>query len=603
MDFKYNSHEYKKPFGAVSNSENINIIFPISKHIPAQNVRIILRQHQGIEETFSVPFGFLRSEDNYNLWECNFTVEKTGLYFYRFEVDCPDGIWFIGKDDNNCAIRGNFLPEWQLTVYNSKYVSPKEYEGGIIYQVFVDRFNKKGDLPFNKKGVLKNWNEDVTIVDSDGVFRANDFYGGNIQGIIEKLDYFKSLNVDLLYLSPIFESWSNHRYDTADYMKIDDLLGSEKDFEELISKAKEKGIGVILDGVFNHTGADSIYFNKFNTYENLGAYQSRESKYYDWFTFKNFPDEYECWWGITVVPTINKNNPDYKKYLLDKVIDKWTKKGIAGWRFDVIDELPEDLVNDIHKKIKEINSKALMIGEVWEDASNKEAYGSLRPYFTKPQIDGVMNYPFKEAILSLLKDNDLYKFKKDVEQIIENYPRQSLNNCMTLLDSHDTARIINVLSGVSLNSKEERLNYRLNDYEYNEAKRKLFIAVTLQFLLPGMPTIYYGDEIGMQGFEDPINRRPFAWGKEDKEILNFYREISKIRSKYKSVMNGSTKIEIENGNLKVIRYNEKYKIIAIINAFSKNKVFTNDIKNGNLIEVPIGIFESYGIKIFSKEDI
>lgn len=179
--------------------------------------------------------------------------------------------------------------------------------------------------------------------------KNNRFYGGTLLGIIDKLEYIRSLGVDTIYLSPIFDAASNHKYDTADYMSVDSMFGGEKAFKALIKKAHEYGIGIILDGVFNHTGSDSIYFNKYGHYKTLGAYQSKKSKYYSWYDFKNYPDEYTAWWGIDILPRIHPDKPDCRKYFVGKdgVIAKYASMGIDGFRLDVADELSDDFIAEI----------------------------------------------------------------------------------------------------------------------------------------------------------------------------------------------------------------------------------------------------------------
>ena len=455
---------------------------------------------------------------------------------------------------------------------------PKTIEVGVIYHAFVDRFAKAGEAVQPRYGYLKDWDQKVTICEPDGSYRANDFYGGNFKGITSKLDYLASLGVTELYLSPIFEATSNHRYDTGDYLKIDPLLGTEEDFRNLIAEAKKRGIGVILDGVFNHSGADSVYFNQLGHYDSLGAYQSWDSPYHDWYYFDRFPDEYHSWWGCKVVPTLNKSAAGYRDLLFREggVIDKWTGFGIDGWRLDVVDELPTDFVDLLRAAIKKANKDAVVIGEVWEDASTKVSYGTLRPYLTKGELDGVMNYPFKEAILSFCSYGGARAFGTKVMRIYENYPQDVLNSSMTLIGTHDTVRAINALSGVdvSFTSKEQRLNMTLSDEAYRLAKRRLKIASLLQFLLPGVPSVYYGDEAGLQGYEDPMNRAPYPWGKEDEELVAHYRFLGGLRKKYKEVLLGGMDVR-EQGELLILhRFKEGKNLFAVVNPTFENRILT-----------------------------
>lgn len=561
---------YKKPFGAVSTKEEVTFLFPVDDALNVQNVKLFLRRNDYIQNFELDNIGW---EIGYSLFSLKLTINNPGTYYYRFELYTNDRIIYCGQDGKGVALLGEFLPEWQLSVYESGYKTSKFIKGGVVYQIFVDRFNNVDNKVTPKYGVMKNWNEDVTTVDPDGVYRANDFYGGNFKGIEEKIPYLKSLGVTCLYLSPIFLSHSNHRYDTGDYLKLDPMLGTEDDFKRLVSKCKKNGISIVLDGVFNHTGADSIYFNKFNHFKSLGAYQSKESKYYDWYTFSEYPDEYTCWWGITVVPTVSRSALSYRKFICNDVIKKWSSFGIKGWRLDVVDELSTEFVDMIREAIKKYDSDALVLGEVWEDASTKYSYDEERQYFFGKELDGVMNYVYKDAMIDYVLNGNPIKFIDAIYDIMENYPKQSLNTCFTLVDSHDTIRIINYLSEVDVSemNKEEKKHRFLTFNEYVKARERVLFISCIQFFLPGVPTIYYGDEVGIQGYEDPLNRRPFPWGKEDEQILAHYRKLGQLRKKYKKEFIEYPYIYLENENtivfkrdkisLKVNQTNLKYEII------------------------------------------
>ena len=553
VPFNSRSLRYKAPFGAVSTRQKVFLSFPVRRDIKANKVMFMLRRNTHTFEYEMHDYGEYDGYVNYCL-ETNF--EREGVYYYRFEIHTDEGVLYCGKGKNSGAIIGDWLPEWQLSVYNSMYKTPDFIKGGVIYQIFCDRFNCSGNRVYKENAVNKNWSEDVTIKDSDGIFRANDFYGGNFLGIIDKLNYLRDLGVTAIYLTPIFKASSNHRYDTGDYMRIDEVLGTEEDFERLVKECEEKGISIILDGVFNHTGADSLYFNKFGSYPTVGAYQSKDSPYYDWYTFRKHPDEYVCWWGITVVPTIARDAVEYRELIAGKdgVIDKWTKKGVKGWRLDVVDELGGDFVEKIRERVHKVDTNGLIIGEVWEDASTKFSYGEERQYFYGRQLDGVMNYVYKNAVINYVFSGNGEQFAEEILTVMENYPKQSLDTCFTLIDSHDTARAINVLSGKDTNGmdKEGRKNYRLSKEEYETGKIRLKMASALQFFLPGVPCIYYGDEIGMQGFEDPINRRPFTWDNIDEDLLKHYRELGRLRRIYRDEFTKEAEISF-NGEEVTIR--------------------------------------------------
>ena len=536
----------KYPFGSVEQDEEMTFKIFVKDGVYVDRIELhIYEDGADAPYVFRMSFNCKRGDESEYI--AKISLNKVGLYWYRFHFITENGEYQYRKDGD----------DFQLTVYGKSYTTPDWVKGGVIYHIFVDRFCKGKDdnAKFTKNGVLKEWGEEVTIKDDDGVFRANDFYGGNFQGIIEKLPYLKKLGVTLLYLSPIFKSSSNHRYDTGDYEFVDELLGDEDKFRQLLQEAEQSGIRIMLDGVFNHTGADSKYFNKFGNYPTVGAYQSRESKYFDWFDFYNFPDEYHCWWGITVTPTISQRAKGFRKMICDKggIIDKWTSLGVKGWRLDVVDELREDFVEDIRKAVKRNGEDNLLIGEVWEDASNKIAYSYRRRYFQGKELDGVMNYPFKEATLSYALGGKASDFANTVMTIVENYPKQSLDVTMNLIDSHDTARALSVLSGVDMSGtdKEFRKNFRLSKEGYDFAKMRLILASTLQFMLPGVPSIFYGDEQGMEGYEDPLCRRCLDWDNIDKELLAHYTRLGKIRAKFKKQVCSETYFEYQ-GNLLIL---------------------------------------------------
>lgn len=601
MNFNSRKIECKSPYGAVKCGEKLSLHFPIASWVSVDKMFVFIRLG---DVSTPVEMRFEKSENGFSVYTADYVFDAAGIYYYRFEMRNRDGVWYYGRGENGESVCGENLPEWQLTVYKSTYKTPDFAKGNIIYHVFVDRFNRADGVKTKRKYRLhESFSESPEVVSADGKYYADDFFGGNFNGIREKLDYLEELGVGIIYLSPIFKAYSNHRYDTGDYLKVDELLGTEDDFKRLLDAAHEKGMKIILDGVFNHSGADSLYFNKFGTYDSLGAYQSKSSPYYDWYYFKKFPDEYACWWGCDNVPDLNKSNKDYRALVFGKngVVEKWQKLGADGWRLDVVDELPIDFVNLLIKKIKSVNKDALVIGEVWEDASTKVSYGELRPYLLGDQLDGTMNYPFMNAIIAYVRDGDEKFFKDTVQSILENYPKETVYCLMNSLGTHDTVRIINALSDVRAHgwSKTHKLGYKLPDSEYEKAKKKLYLASVLQFTLPGIPSIFYGDEAGLQGFDDPINRRPYPWGSEDKEILMHYRKLGRIRRENRAVFSGGFNMRDENGLVAYERAGGDDEILIAVNAGADdktliiNKEYTslyNNKEYKNAVDVPGGAF-------------
>lgn len=601
MNFNSRKIECKSPYGAVKCGEKLSLHFPIASWVSVDKMYVFIRLG---DVSTPVEMRFEKSENGFSVYTADYVFDAAGIYYYRFEMRNRDGVWYYGRGENGESVCGENLPEWQLTVYKSTYKTPDFAKGNIIYHIFVDRFNRADGVKTKRKYRLhESFSESPEVVSADGKYYADDFFGGNFNGIREKLDYLEELGVGIIYLSPIFKAYSNHRYDTGDYLKVDELLGTEDDFKRLLDAAHEKGMKIILDGVFNHSGADSLYFNKFGTYDSLGAYQSKSSPYYDWYYFKKFPDEYACWWGCDNVPDLNKSNKDYRALVFGKngVVEKWQKLGADGWRLDVVDELPIDFVNLLIKKIKSVNKDALVIGEVWEDASTKVSYGELRPYLLGDQLDGTMNYPFMNAIIAYVRDGDEKFFKDTVQSILENYPKETVYCLMNSLGTHDTVRIINALSDVRAHgwSKTHKLGYKLPDSEYEKAKKKLYLASVLQFTLPGIPSIFYGDEAGLQGFDDPINRRPYPWGSEDKEILMHYKKLGRIRRENRAVFSGGFNMRDENGLVAYERAGGDDEILIAVNAGTDdktlfiNKEYTslyNNKEYKDVVDVPAGAF-------------
>ena len=507
-------------------------------------------------------------------FECSLSFSR-GLYFYYFQINNTNK--FISLSDSFVGQISDRISNFQLTVFDKDYCVPSWMQGGIIYQIFPDRFaigieNKK----IEDGKILHNDLNDTPIFEPDenGEVLNNDFFGGDLQGIIKKLDYLSDLGVNVIYLNPIFKAYSNHRYDTGDYMQIDPLLGTHKDLVDLINKAKDKNIKIVLDGVFNHTGADSIYFNKYNNYDSVGAFQSKESKYYGWYNFIDFPNKYDSWWGIKTLPAVNENNSGFIEFITGEngVLDFYTKLGVAGWRLDVVDELPDFFVKKIRKVVKKANNDAVIIGEVWEDASNKIAYGVRREYFQGYELDSVMNYPLKNAIINFVKCKQSKNLSYTIKEQIDHYPSSVLHSLMNILSTHDTFRLLSAVSGENVEgkSKKEMARIKIADSEFQSVLFKVKIATLLQYTLPGVPSVYYGEEAGMEGYSDPLNRKFFTWGKENKQILNWYKFLGGLRKNYSVFNNGEFyEIYAKNGVFIYKRSNAEQEILVAINLEDK----------------------------------
>ena len=529
---------------------------------------------------------YLEMKKNGDAFELTAKFE-CGLFWYFFDLGYSN---FIGL---GAGLKGEYTKNpnsFQLSVYRKGFDTPSWFKGGIIYQIFPDRFCRgEMEKTIEKGKILRDdwYGTPVYKPNEDGKIINNDFFGGDFKGITQKLDYLKDLSISVIYLNPIFKSFSNHRYDTGDYMSFDPLLGTDNDFQTLLLEAEKRGIKIVLDGVFNHTGDDSVYFNRYGKYDSIGAYQSTSSKYYDWYNFIDYPNDYSSWWGIMTLPAVNKYNPEYIDYITGKngVLAKYTKMGIGGWRLDVVDELHGDFVKAIRRAVKTENPDAVVIGEVWEDASNKIAYGVRREYFLGEELDSVMNYPLKNAILNFVTCRDVNVLSNTVKEQVDHYPFSVLCSLMNLLSTHDTFRLFSAVSGINVygKSKEAQANATIPENEYKNAVERLKTAVLLQFTLPGVPSVYYGDEVGMQGFTDPLNRRCYPWGKEDKDILEYYKKLGKIRSSFSAFESGEfTELYAKDGVFVYKRTDIQSEVLVAVNLSTKDVLLKFDGELYNL---------------------
>ncbi len=382
--FNSRSRKYRDPLGAVADGTSIHFRITLPRELSCSAAHLIIQREGGQTQVLDL-FWCGMNGNSQEWWECHFTPETPGLYFYHFEVRTQRGSQRISKGFAGDGIFGGNY-QWQLTVYDKAFHTPDWLEGGVMYQIFPDRFRKsgapKGEIPAGRS-FHQNWEDQPDWApNAQGKITNTDFFGGDLKGIEEKLPYLKSLGVTCLYMNPVFESHSNHRYDTADYSKIDPLLGTEEDFRSLCRAAGKLGIRVIIDGVFSHTGSDSVYFNREGRYPTAGAYNSQQSPYYPWYSFRQWPRSYDCWWNFDTLPNVKETEPSYNQYINGEggIVQKWLEAGASGWRLDVADELPDPFLDNLTAAAKGKDPDALVLGEVWEDASNKTAYGVRRRY-------------------------------------------------------------------------------------------------------------------------------------------------------------------------------------------------------------------------------
>ena len=519
----------KSPFGAVPCGTEVSFaVFCTDEENIVSGALHVTEEFAGREQTVPLTLSG-------GAWRCVYAApRRPELAWYRFSLRRRSGETVT-------------LAQRQLTVYEEYGAAPDWFGRGVSYQIFPDRFcRSRVPDPAGLVGdrtVHENWQDTPEFrPDERGEIRNRDFFGGDLAGIISKLDYLKSLGVTTLYLNPIFEAASNHRYNTADYMAIDPMLGTAEDFRALCREAHARGMRVLLDGVFNHTGSASRYFNADGFYPELGAAQSKDSPYYNWYHFTHWPDSYDAWWGIKTLPAVEENQASYRDFIIrseDSVVRHWLRCGADGWRLDVADELPDDFIAELRQAMDAEKPDCLLLGEVWEDGSNKIAYDRRRKYLLGRETHGLMNYPFRTAALDWLCGGDAAAFRESMEQLRENYPSPAFYSAMNFLSTHDTPRILTLLGGEPTPAdKAERAAARLSPAGRELARRRLMLGALLLYTFPGSPTVYYGDEVGMEGYEDPLNRRTFPWGQEDEGLLRWYRKLGQLRGGRPSLQRG-----------------------------------------------------------------
>lgn len=579
----YNSRKnyHKSPFGAVAEGSEIlfRIILPCK--FCAKSARLIITHDTSAKiETFPMQWERMEGSGE-EWWNITFAPSCPGLIFYHFEFETPNGCCRIFNAGCGLGKISDTGDNWQLTVYSRDFKTPDWIKGGIIYQIFPDRFfnssTEKTGVP-DDRILRSDWGgEPMWTPDDKGNITRYDFFGGDLKGITQKLSRLAELNVTCIYLNPVFEAHSNHRYDTADYMKIDPLLGNEADFKELCSVASEKGIRIFLDGVFSHTGADSLYFNKNRRYPVQGAYNSQQSSYYKWYSFRRWPDDYMSWWGIEILPEINEEEPDFTDFITGEngVARKWLKAGASGWRLDVADELPDGFIDNFRKAVKSENPNAYILGEVWEDASNKCSYGNRRRYLCGAQLDSVMNYPFANALMDFARTGEAEVLMNNLLNILENYPPESIHTLMNHIGTHDTVRAINLLAGSSAGDhKNNRAAAKLNTHQRLKGVALMKLISALQFTLPGVPCIYYGDEAGMEGGRDPFNRGCYPWGNEDEQLLEHYKLLGSIRKACPALIDGEFEaISAYESCIAFTRAGRNTRLLTIANRSEKEQTY------------------------------
>lgn len=586
--------EYREPFGAAPVGSVVHIVLKIESELdPEVNLRT---WHNAVGE-IKYSMQHEGTIDNFKVYSVDLKLpNKPCLVWYYFTIKEGDTVYYYGNNAEKLGGIGQLQetePEsYQITVYKES-ACPSWYKDGIAYQIFPDRFARDDNWKMRTEFAIENRNRDIDhsvsqkqlveydwekpayyVKDDEGNVTEWPFYGGSLRGIEDHLDYLKSYGVSILYLNPIFKSVSNHRYDTADYMTVDPILGTDEDFRSLVEAADEKGISIILDGVFSHTGADSVYFDKYSNYGGTGAYNNPFSQYRYWYKFdENEENGYKSWWGVRDLPEVDENNAFYRQMICGEngVLMKWLKDGARGWRLDVADELPDSFIKDIRSSIKYEDKENVLLGEVWEDASNKVSYGEQREYLMGDELDSTMNYPLRQILLDYVNYTiSSEEASRRIMNLKENYPKENFYGALNVLGTHDRARLLTLMAASE---------------DYNAAASKVKLLATLQYTLPGIPCIYYGDEVGVVGGEDPENRGTFPWGHENKDIAYHYRMLGLIYREHPVLKQGEIELltEISNDDvLAFVRYNDDEKILVVTNrSYCDTEIDLTNIVSGS----------------------
>ena len=583
------SIEFRRPFGAVEIGQKVKLSIIVDREIL---VAVELIKFDGTRLNMGMKKEYLNNGEFRYSVEID-TINALGILEYYFIlIDGYDRLYYGNNDECLGGIGQiyNYNPvPYQITVYEKSYI-PKWYKEGVIYQILIDRFcngNEDGVLSSYKKNsfIYGQWDDTPMYIKNNfGKILRWDFYGGNLRGIIKKLDYIKSLGVNILQLSPIFKSPSCHKYDTSNYEIIDEMFGTNDDFKELCEIAKNKGIRIILDIILGYTSSDSKYFNKLGNFDEIGAYNSPNSKYHNWYRFIRYPYQYESWWGIDERPSINPMQKGFIEYIIkgnNSIIKKWMEFGISGWKLNIIDELPDEFIELIRSRMREIDEEAVLLGDVWEDASNKISYSKRRKYLQGKEVQAATNYPLRESLINFIKGyikSD--RLKKRIMSLYENYPRESFYGNINIIGTNDTERILTVL---------------------DENIELLKLMIVVQFTLPGVPLICYGDETGIKGGKEPDNRKSFPWGRENKEITEFYRKIINIRNSQNAVKRGSiTVFETDPDILAFERSYQNERILVLVNVSKEMKLLNGVNLNGIYVNL-LDATEKYNFVEENKE--
>lgn len=585
--------------GNVRVGEKCSLGLRISNDFGFVNDAYIVINMKGGLDAREVKMEYISTQDNVSYFNCDVYFQNVGLHYFcfKFVINGDTKLIKLNPKTQNPCITDKQFPYWSVTVYEKDFHVPNWARGKIMYHIMVDRFYRSDSYVPEKidNRITNNWGDMPRwCSDKKNEVCNNDFFMGNLKGIEEKIPYLKELGVQILYLSPICKSQSNHRYDTADYEVVDPYLGTNSSLQSLCNTLHENGMKIIIDAVFNHTGNDSKYFNQYNNYNTVGAYQSTESPYYDWYK-KNKNGDFEYWWGFKNLPVCDCNNINWQQYIYGEngVIDKWFELGIDGIRLDVADELTDEFIENIRIAVKRNKPDGFIIGEVWDNAITKEGYGKQRKYLLGKGLDSVMNYPFTNAILKYVRFGNYEYLKETLTTIYNQYPKEVINSLMNSISTHDITRAITTLVGDGIQNNKfnwiwdvpysrqwQYKNDKLDFQIYNKGVQMMKIATTIQYFLPGNPCIYYGDEAGLYGYKDPFNRKCFMWDNIDNNLHTFFSELGKIKNQHDFLSDADFKEICLNENVFAFeRFDEHNRILIAVNRSE--------------MDVPIDFMDSY----------
>lgn len=587
--------EYKTPFGAVPAGQTVTWRLTVPERLGYVDPHLVLTKDR--EDPVHYRMNFDGQTPGVNHFVFQLAPTTSGLYFYHFDLYTDFRKIYRTANGEGELTWVNGL-DWQLTVYEPDFKTPDWIKDGTMYQIFPDRFYEgvpNKPLPFadriyrpDKTGEPYFWPNEQ----SEGYLNM-DYYGGDFAGIQQKLPYLEELGVTCIYLNPIFEAHANHRYNTANYLKADPLLGTNEDFAALCVEAKKHGIRIILDGVFSHTGSDSLYFNREGRYGPGGAYRDRNSPYRSWYDFDSgYVGGYRSWWGFETLPEVNEETPSYVEFITGPggVIDTWLRRGAAGFRLDVADELPDEFIEKVRAAVKRVSPEKFLLGEVWEDATTKFGFNKRRTYLLGKGLDSVMNYPFKNAVLDFVKGKPAEQAMTEILTICEHYPAPAMDTALNFLSTHDTERALTVIADEPANGRGRawQSGRCVTGDAYEEGLLRLRMAYAIIYTLPGVPCLYYGDEIAMQGYRDPFNRAFFRWDAHEQRLRPVLAQLAQLRHTCEAFRTGQLRVlRAEDGILHYQRVGKVETAEIIVNR--TEHIIVETLASGKSTEVnPMG---------------